>query len=100
MVAAVIAGVRASAMNLYRVSNLCISLALLNCRWHNLPKMAAANSRLSGTRTLGNLRAVEALEHIGTPVAKQLLEDLAKGDPDAQLTRDAKATLKRLAARK
>jgi hypothetical protein len=44
-------------------------------------------------------RALEVLERIGTPEAKQVLEDLAKGDPDAPLTQEAKATLKRLAAR-
>jgi WD40 repeat protein len=41
-------------------------------------------------------RALELLERIATPEAKQVLEELAKGDPDAPLTRDAKATLKRL----
>jgi WD40 repeat protein len=43
-------------------------------------------------------RALEVLERLGTPAARQLLEELAKGDKDAQLTQDAKATLKRLAA--
>jgi hypothetical protein len=41
-------------------------------------------------------RALEVLERIGTQEAKQVLEELAKGDPDAKLTQDAKATLKRL----
>jgi WD40 repeat protein len=44
-------------------------------------------------------RALELLERVGTPEAKQVLEELAKGDPDAPLTREAKATLKRLTAR-
>jgi WD40 repeat protein len=43
-------------------------------------------------------RALELLERVGTAEAKQVLEELAKGDPDASLTREAKATLKRLAA--
>jgi WD40 repeat protein len=43
-------------------------------------------------------RALEVLERLGTPEARQLLEELAKGDKNAQLTRDAKATLKRLGA--
>jgi WD40 repeat protein len=43
-------------------------------------------------------RALELLERAGTPEAKQVLEELAKGDPEAPLTRQAKATLKRLAA--
>jgi hypothetical protein len=41
-------------------------------------------------------RALEALEYAGTPEAKQLLGELAKGAPDAWLTREAKATLDRL----
>jgi WD40 repeat protein len=41
-------------------------------------------------------RALELLERVGTPDAKQVLEELAKGNPDASLTQDAKATLKRL----
>jgi HEAT repeat protein len=45
-------------------------------------------------------RALEVLERIGTPEAKQVLEDLTKGDPDAPLTQEAKATLKRLTAPK
>ena len=44
-------------------------------------------------------RALEVLERIGTAEAKQLLDELAKGDPDAKLTEDARATLKRLTAR-
>jgi hypothetical protein len=44
-------------------------------------------------------RAVEVLEWIGTPDAKKLLEGLAKGAPDAALTREAKASLERLTAR-
>jgi RNA polymerase sigma factor (sigma-70 family) len=43
------------------------------------------------------LRAVEALEHVGTPEACQLLETLAKGTPQARLTKEAKACLDRLA---
>jgi WD40 repeat protein len=43
-------------------------------------------------------RALEVLERLGTAEARQLLEELAKGDKNAQLTQDAKATLKRLGA--
>jgi RNA polymerase sigma factor (sigma-70 family) len=45
------------------------------------------------------LRAVEVLEHIGSPEARQLLEKLASGAPEARLTREAKASLERLGMR-
>jgi WD40 repeat protein len=44
-------------------------------------------------------RAAEALERAGTPEAVQLLEALAKGRADADLTEDARAALRRLKAR-
>jgi hypothetical protein len=42
-------------------------------------------------------RALEVLEHIGNGEARQLLEVLAAGNPNAPLTREAKAALERLA---
>jgi hypothetical protein len=42
------------------------------------------------------LRAAEALEWIATKEARTLLLELAKGDPDAQLTRESAAACKRL----
>jgi WD40 repeat protein len=42
------------------------------------------------------MRALEVLEHIATPEAREALEALAKGPPDAKLTREAKAILQRL----
>jgi WD40 repeat protein len=46
---------------------------------------------------LRDLRAVEALEHIGAPDAQQVLRTLADGAPTARLTREAKASLQRIA---
>jgi RNA polymerase sigma factor (sigma-70 family) len=44
---------------------------------------------------LRSVRAVEVLEHIATPEARQLLGKLAGGAPEARLTREAKAALER-----
>jgi WD40 repeat protein len=48
---------------------------------------------------LRQLRALEVLEQIGTPEARQLLVKLSKGVAEARLTRDAKAALQRLERR-
>jgi WD40 repeat protein len=48
---------------------------------------------------LRQLRALEVLEQIGTPEARQLLAKLSKGVLEARLTRDAKAALQRLERR-
>jgi hypothetical protein len=45
------------------------------------------------------VRAVQVLESIGTPKAKQILEGLAQGASGAGLTEEAKAALQRLARR-
>src|SRR5262249_7865370 len=42
---------------------------------------------------LGPVRAVEVLERAATPEARELLETLARGKPDAVLTREARAAL-------
>jgi WD40 repeat protein len=47
-------------------------------------------------RRLRVLRAVEVLEQLRTPEARQLLRRLAEGAPDARLTREAQASLQRL----
>jgi hypothetical protein len=41
------------------------------------------------------LRAMEVLEQIGAPEARQALEELAKGPADSPLVRQAKAALGR-----
>jgi RNA polymerase sigma factor (sigma-70 family) len=51
----------------------------------------------AGQRRLS--RAVEVLEYIATPGARQLLTELAGGDPQARLTKEAKAALGRLGGR-
>jgi len=48
---------------------------------------------------LYSLRAVEVLEHVGSPEARQVLETLAGGVPEARLTGEAKASLERLTHR-
>jgi hypothetical protein len=45
------------------------------------------------------MRAIEVLEHIGTAEAKDLLQKLATGTPEARLTQEARASLERLAKR-
>jgi WD40 repeat protein len=45
------------------------------------------------------MRTIEVLEHAATPEARQFLQKLAAGAPDARLTREAKAALERLANR-
>jgi hypothetical protein len=57
-------------------------------------KVATSPERLS------ELRAVEVLEHIATPEARQVLQTLADGSPEARLTREARAALDRLARRR
>jgi HEAT repeat protein len=47
---------------------------------------------------LRQIRAIQVLESLATPEARQVLQNLAKG-ADASLTREAQAALKRLARR-
>jgi RNA polymerase sigma factor (sigma-70 family) len=55
---------------------------------------------VEGSKTrLREQRALEVLEAIGTPEAREQLEALAKGMPTAGLTQDAKTSLERLAKR-
>jgi hypothetical protein len=64
-------------------------------------RMQTVLERLRGPVTrsevLHGVRGVAVLEDIATPAARHLLESLAKGAPEARLTREAKASLQRLA---
>ncbi len=54
---------------------------------------------VTSAETLRGLRAVEVLEHLGSSEARQALERLAEGAPEARLTQAAKDALDRLAKR-
>jgi RNA polymerase sigma factor (sigma-70 family) len=58
-----------------------------------LGKLPAASASLE---RIGESRALELLEQLRTPEAMALLKELARGDADAWLTREAKAALNRL----
>jgi hypothetical protein len=60
---------------------------------------AAAAPLLPPGDQLRQVRAVAALELAGTPAARDLLAELAKGAPGARLTEEAKASLARLQAK-
>jgi RNA polymerase sigma factor (sigma-70 family) len=51
---------------------------------------------LTSAELRGVVRAVEVLEQIATPVARQQLQRLARGAPTSRLTREAAAALRRL----
>ena len=57
-----------------------------------LGKLRTAAASLENTR---ESRALELLERLDTPEATALLKELAAGEADARLTREAKAVLKR-----
>jgi WD40 repeat protein len=64
-------------------------------------RLGALLDRLEGARpsaeTVRQIRAVEALESIGNPEARQLLDKLATGPAEMRLTQEAKAAARRLA---
>ncbi len=64
-----------------------------------LDELLAALDPAKNAAMLRTLRAVEALERAGNPEAQEVLRTWAGGAPDARLTREAKASLDRLARR-
>jgi WD40 repeat protein len=58
--------------------------------------LAKAQAWATAPETLREFRAVAALERAGTAEARALLAELAGGDPDAALTRDARGALGRI----
>jgi hypothetical protein len=68
----------------------------LQARLRAFLTMAELNGVTPPPKVPRELKAVEVLVKIGTPEARQLLEELAKGAPAARLTEAAKAALGRL----
>jgi WD40 repeat protein len=56
----------------------------------------ASTEKANSTEVIRRLRAIQVLERIASKEAKSLLTDLAKGPEDAQETRAAKASLRRI----
>jgi hypothetical protein len=59
-----------------------------------------AEKHILSRETLRAVRAVEALERIGTPEAREVLAELAKGVPASWLTQEARAALDQLDRRR
>jgi WD40 repeat protein len=64
------------------------------------PLLAKLKRPYTSAERLRTLRALEALEHIGNDEAKKILRTMADGAPGTAETEDAKASLKRLDARR
>ena len=74
------------------------SLELRRSLDHLLALIEEQRARPPG-EMLRMLRAIEVLEHLGTPKARQLLEILSSGAPGIRQTEETKASLTRLARR-
>jgi len=66
-------------------------------RLEALLERQAREARHPSPERLRDLRAVEVLERMGTPEAQRVLRIVAAGAPGAWLTREARASLERLA---
>jgi DNA-directed RNA polymerase specialized sigma24 family protein len=79
-------------------------LAALKARQGELRRRArevrAANEPTAGPEVLRSLRAIAALERVGTPPARKVLERRARGDAAAPTTRDAAESLLRLSRKR
>jgi RNA polymerase sigma factor (sigma-70 family) len=64
-----------------------------------LGRIAKQRGRAPSPERLRTVRTVELLEQTGTAQARQVLEALARGTPEAWLTQEAKASLERLRRR-
>ena len=62
-----------------------------------IEQILAAPGLVRSPATLRGLRAIQVLERVGTPEARQTLQVLAKGPAEARVTRAAKGSLERMA---
>jgi dipeptidyl aminopeptidase/acylaminoacyl peptidase len=60
----------------------------------------AGDRAIFSGRQLQLLRGIEVLENIGSPHAKTVLEAMARGTPEFQITQEANASLERLSGRR
>ena len=83
----------------YFVRKLCVSGASPEARQRaeNVLKKLVTPSMLADERR--SARAIEILEYIGSPAARELLEVQARGDPGSSLVRDAKGAVDRISKR-